>query len=560
LSESLSSERKRSFSTLDEEDEYTSDASSIRRSPSSLRKLNARRKGKERLMSILHQKHKQAKEKKHNITYSSSSLLTDKGKNKITEEEEKEEEEDNEIDVSTSTEQDCVSISTDLAYNQNKRQESNIEEIDKGIVIEKTDGGSSRELSPFTDTSLTNLEYNEIHQKKKHDNKENVHLLCNLTDGQDQQTPLETPPIIPREMIFVDEKGNIYNEQNYKYLSNYTKAIIADELSKRYCRIPLTEILVSNMPEYRQYFDENGQLKPNNFIYVENDEEDKEEDDEMKGKNNNDDDDKVKDKDKDNNEKVKETKDPKPEKEKILDHSGARFKERSKERPLSHLSMVSTISSDDSDDDDDDNNNNNDNDNDNDSKNNNNNELSTNEKNSGNSFFSTSAITTTATATTPTIITTTETTNVHHNPLSTIDTNTTIEFRTEPLSAEKEMIFESTMSPKGKQEWQDITETSLHSNDDDFNDFIEEDKDWITENPSMEDDLKMKERKEGEENQQWKKKKDNAKEENEDEEDTNFVEKIDDKITIIYRTNESKYQLVIPIKLNIYNNKKDTLL
>jgi len=464
LSESLSSERKRSFSSLDEEDEYTSDASSIRRSPSSLRKLNARRKGKEKLTC---QKNKTIKERKNSVSSTTSTLL-DKGKNKAIEE-------DDIMSVKDHSEdQDRMSISTESTYYKTKEEMSSIKEKEE----------LKNDLSPYADETLTNLEFNEIQQqqqqqKGKHENKENIRLICNCTtttNGQEDKLPESS--IVPREMIFVDEMGNVYNEQNYKYLSNYTKAVIADELSKRYCRIPLTEILVSNMPEYRQYFDENGQLKPNNFIYVDNDDEEEE----------------------DHQDNRKEKKD-------IMEGSSRST------TPINNDIHVQE-------------------------------EGNTNNDDKNQKFGSISRCS---------------------SPISNInlinkDTNATIEFRTEPLNADKEMIFESTLSPKGKREWQDITKTSLHSTDDGLmmptdEEEFETEKDGRKESFHHDEDSTIKKEKTTTNN----KRKEVEMEKEEDEEEDNFVEKIDDKITIIYRTNESKYQLVIPIKLNIYN-KKDTLL
>jgi len=460
LSESLSSERKRSFSSLDEEDEYTSDASSIRRSPSSLRKLNARRIGKEKLTNNkTNQKTKSKKEKKKGDSSSTVSSLV-KSKNKTVVEDE--------IMNTKDYDQDRMSIST----------ESTLYKTKEGIDIIEDKKSIENGLSPYVDDTLTNLEINEIQNKKKHENKENIHLICNCTETSDDNFSVETPSIVPREMIFVDELGNVYNEQNYKYLSNYTKAIIADELSKRYCRIPLTEILVSNMPEYRQYFDENGQLKPNNFIYVDNDE-DEEEDH--------------------------------PEKEK---DEGKNKSSRSTSPININIHKNNTESQDQ--------------------------DSSVNAFNSNNSGNVSRC-----------------NGSVANNNLMKNDINTTIEFRTEPLKAEKEMIFESTLSPKGKREWQDITKTSLHSTEDDDHAFLDEDE-WNTEDhPNSNEYIKKKQTsKKGKEIETEEKQ--NEKED-EEEYDANSVETIDDKITIIYRTNESKYQLVIPIKLNIYN-KKDTLL
>lgn len=489
ISESLSSERKRSFSSLidEEENEYTSDASSIKRSPSSLRKLNARRKNKEKLNKTLHQKYDGIEEKKNNGLILAKSHLQEKRKNKIEKEKEISIKKEDEVMMnkeshSITNDQDFMSISTEIVEINHSESNKN-----KNIEIEEEEEKekfNENRVSLLSDPSLTNLEYNEIQNKKKHENKENVHVLCNMTDGLDEKATLsETssspPPIVPREMIFVDEKGNVYNEQNYKFLSNYTKAIIAAELSKRYCRIPLTEILVSNMPEYRQYFDENGQLKPNNYIYVEED--------------SNDDDD-------DNNER----------------------KEENNSNTNNKLNIQSS----------------------------NKNSINTHTKNDQptseshqNHYYSSNI-------------------NLIKN-----DSNTTIQFRTEPINEEKEMIFESKMSPKGKQEWQDITETSLHSYDDDFDDAVVE---WDTKDHFMENNkpVKNESKKDNKKSQKNERKSNNYNNDDKDgdddddeidENDVDFVEKIDEKITIIYRTNESKYQLVIPIKLNIYN-KKDTMI
>ena len=545
ISESLSSERKRSFSSLDEEDEYTSDASSIRRSPSSLRKLNARRKGKEKLANLIHYKNKakQVKENRKNsasltiTSTASSTLVVNKGKNRVGDEDMNRNENGNvdrdgdiniDIDVDinenpnqddfmmsndsdlASKDPDCMSISADTTYTTKSKEEPESErdqELDKPI--------ESHRNSLISDTNLTNLEFNEIHQKKKHENKENVHLLCNGKDGLKEKdiSSLSPPPIVPREMIFVDEKGNIYNEQNYKYLSNYTKAVIADELSKRYCRIPLTEILVSNMPEYRQYFDENGQLKPNNFIYVDNEEEE---------------------------EDINTHDHPIHSNGVVVDMGGVST-DKTKMTPIpgklneNHIIAVE-------------------------GKREGEREAETGKEGEDIKVMSLRC----------------------NSPISNInlirnDTNTTIEFRTEPLNAEKEMIFKSTMSPKGKQEWQDITKMSLQTpddgEDDEFDSEEEEeddDEDWDIQNQPMEEEGKGKEAREKHDMNRLSTKaikspkrkergKGKGKKEEEEEEDVNFVEKIDDKITIIYRTHESKYQLVIPIKLNIYN-KKDTLL
>ncbi|KAG4087425.1 hypothetical protein H8356DRAFT_1010820 [Neocallimastix lanati (nom. inval.)] len=519
LSESLSSERKRSFSSLtDEEDEkeYTSDASSIRRSPSSQRKLNSRRKGKEKMKKTSHQhKYKTIEEKKKgnknaitssSISSNSSSSFSridyqqvKRDKNKIIEEGNfKLEEKDEMMTIKDSQfiidDQDLMSISSEIAeFNPDKIIIDEKQEKRKVVEIEKEENSNENEASLLTDPSLTNLEFNTIQQKKKHENKENVHILCNRTEGVEGKTTsleaLSPPPIVQREMIFVDEKGNVYNEQNYKYLSNYTKAVIAAELSKRYCRIPLTEILVSNMPEYRQYFDENGHLKPNNYIYVEEEEEEKEKEKESE------------------NERGRE-RDEGEEKEK------EKSKEKSKRKGKGKNSCIkSNEAALDIDDD-----------------------LMINsiKKNESyqRSFFSSNI-------------------NLIKN-----DTKTTIQFRTEPITEEKEMIFESTMSPKGKQEWQDITETSLY----DFNGKFD---DWDTEEQTMTNNESLKDKKDDPKEMLTPKNKgkdkSSSEDDEEDEKNIDFVEKIDDKITIIYRTNESKYQLVIPIKLNIYN-KKDTIL
>ena len=518
LSESLSSERKRSFSSLtDEEDEkeYTSDASSIRRSPSSQRKLNSRRKGKEKMKKTSHQhKYKTIEEKKKgnknaitssSISSNSSSSFSridyqqvKRDKNKIIEEGNfKLEEKDEMMTIKDSQfiidDQDLMSISSEIAeFNPDKIIIDEKQEKRKVVEIEKEENSNENEASLLTDPSLTNLEFNTIQQKKKHENKENVHILCNRTEGVEGKTTsleaLSPPPIVQREMIFVDEKGNVYNEQNYKYLSNYTKAVIAAELSKRYCRIPLTEILVSNMPEYRQYFDENGHLKPNNYIYVEEEEEEKEKEKESE------------------NERGRE-RDEGEEKEK------EKSKEKSKRKGKGKNSCIkSNEAALDIDDD-----------------------LMINsiKKNESyqRSFFSSNI-------------------NLIKN-----DTKTTIQFRTEPITEEKEMIFESTMSPKGKQEWQDITETSLY----DFNGKFD---DWDTEEQTMTNNESLKDKKDDPKEMLTPKNKgkdkSSSEDDEEDEKNIDFVEKIDDKITIIYRTNESKYQLVIPIKLNIYN-KKDTI-
>ncbi|KAL6598176.1 hypothetical protein U3516DRAFT_644953 [Neocallimastix sp. 'constans'] len=514
ISESLSGERKRSFSGLlceekeeeEEEEEYTSDAYSIRRSPYTQRKLNARRKAKERITKKSYHKHKNTKEKKinRNIILDtssyilSSSSVMDYQLNKDTNKIKKNEKHDfkgKDESISSMIDQDLMSISSEiLDINPDKKEKEKIKEENEENFLEN-------DVSLLLDPTLTNLEFNKIQPKKKFENKENAPLLYNRIEESESKTiTLETisspPPILDREMIFVDEKGNVYNEQNYKYLSNYTKAVIAAELSKRYCRIPLTEILVTNMPEYRQYFDENGQLKPNNYIYVEKNEEDEDEEKEGEerggGKR-------------------------KGEGEEELEGAGEGKKKETEKRknnyPKSNDSSININSN---------------------IKNRHRHELEENLSQQSNYFSS----------------------NIN---LIKKDTKTTIQFGTEPINKEKEIIFESTMSPKGKQEWLDITEASSYSTKDNFNSNFDN---WNTEKQTMKDNNegityrnkgKYKEKEEEGENNDS----DNANEEK-DENGVDFVEKIDDKITIIYRTNESKYQLVMPIKLNIYN-KKDTI-